>query len=66
MSKCKECELKDLRVNLLKDQLRLEQESANRWRKDYIMLFKSMNDLVDDDERLRALEPPTPGEDSGV
>lgn len=66
MAKCKECEFKAMRIGLLKEQLRLEQESANRWRKDYIMLFKSMHDLVDDDERYHALATPEQGEDSGV
>ena len=39
----------------LKEQLRLEQESADRWRKDYIMLFKSTHDIVLHDEAQTAL-----------
>ena len=54
-SGCVQCVRKDEKITFLKEQLRMEQESADRWRRDYIMLFKSTHDIVLHDEAQTAL-----------
>ena len=50
-----QCVRKDEKIAFLKEQLCREQESADRWRRDYIMLFKSSHDIVLHDEAQTAL-----------